>query len=520
MSALEAVLTVAFGALAGGITNRVAIWMLFHPHRPPRFLGRPLAWLQGAVPKNQPRLAATIGRTVGTKLLTPGDVAAELRDERLREGFEDRLRDVVASALEREHPSLAEILPPDAVPEVRRILDALLEEGERRLVETLESEAFASEAARLLEALAAELEGEPLAQSFPAEQRERLREAADAWLARTAESDSFAATVREQLGRGAAELLRPGRSFQEILPPALVEAVEAAVRDWLPLAMERLGRLLEDPRARSGVERAIGDLLDRFMRDLRFHQRVVAKLIITEETVYRVVDTLEAEGADRLAELLREPDVQDAMARGVNSAIVEFLRRPTAGVLGSPGEQRLERALDAIATWLVRSARDPALRGYLLDRTEDALLRAGGRSWADVIRLIPGVRLGRWLASALRSAPGRTRSATARRWLAERILTQPIGALGRLGRDGTADRLAAALAGPAWEWIASRVPEVASNVRVAERVERKILEFPLPELERVVRSVTQRELDVIVRLGYLLGAIIGASLVGTRALLG
>ena len=73
-------LTVLFGALAGGVTNRIAIVMLFHPYKPPRLFGREVSWLQGAVPKNQSRLASTIGRTIGTRLLTPEDVAAELQD--------------------------------------------------------------------------------------------------------------------------------------------------------------------------------------------------------------------------------------------------------------------------------------------------------------------------------------------------------------------------------------------------------------------------------------------------------
>ena len=86
-----------------------------------------------------------------------------------------------------------------------------------------------------------------------------------------------------------------------------------------PLAMERLGRLLEDPKARARVEGAIHDLLDRFMQDLRFHQRVVAKLIITEDTVDKVIDTLEAEGAEVIysvhSEQRREQYGQDPPSR-------------------------------------------------------------------------------------------------------------------------------------------------------------------------------------------------------------
>ncbi|HSE28485.1 MAG TPA: DUF445 family protein, partial [Gemmatimonadales bacterium] len=63
---LQALATVAVGALSGGVTNAIAIWMLFHPHEPVRLL---FFRLHGAVPKNKARLAKSIGKTVGERLL-------------------------------------------------------------------------------------------------------------------------------------------------------------------------------------------------------------------------------------------------------------------------------------------------------------------------------------------------------------------------------------------------------------------------------------------------------------------
>jgi len=38
----DALVKIVFGAIAGGITNSVAVWMLFHPYEPPRLFGRPV----------------------------------------------------------------------------------------------------------------------------------------------------------------------------------------------------------------------------------------------------------------------------------------------------------------------------------------------------------------------------------------------------------------------------------------------------------------------------------------------
>jgi uncharacterized membrane protein YheB (UPF0754 family) len=51
-------------------------------------------------------------------------------------------------------------------------------------------------------------------------------------------------------------------------------------------------------------------------------------------------------------------------------------------------------------------------------------------------------------------------------------------------------------------------------------VEEKIMEFPLQEVESMIRDVSGRELNLIVRLGYLLGAGIGLALVLVRHLIG
>lgn len=63
-------------ALIGWITNYVAVKMIFHPRRPVRFLGLKI---QGLVPRRHSDLAAKIGQTVESKLLTFDDIQDALR---------------------------------------------------------------------------------------------------------------------------------------------------------------------------------------------------------------------------------------------------------------------------------------------------------------------------------------------------------------------------------------------------------------------------------------------------------
>ena len=99
-----------------------------------------------------------------------------------------------------------------------------------------------------------------------------------------------------------------------------------------------------------------------------------------------------------------------------------------------------------------------------------------------------------------------------------RILERPIGTPARWLPEGGPRRIEAALGDPIWEWLQTQVPAVVERLDVARRVEEKVLEFPTPRMEEIVRRVTDRELKLIVRLGYLLGAVIGGLLVFFDAL--
>src|SRR6266571_9190677 len=92
------------GTVAGGLSDTVAVWMLFNPKQ--RRFG-----FQGAIPKNQARMARSLGRTVGERLLTPGDLQTELSRPEFREAFEARLRDVIAMMLTSRDPLIDKVPP-------------------------------------------------------------------------------------------------------------------------------------------------------------------------------------------------------------------------------------------------------------------------------------------------------------------------------------------------------------------------------------------------------------------------
>lgn len=362
----ELLLSVAIGTMAGGVTNAIAVWMLFHPYE--RRYG-----FQGAIPKNKARLAKSIGRTVGEKLLTPKDLLDELHRAGFRETLDARLAEFIQRALEVERGSLRELLPPSVLPEVERALAGL---------------------------------GPVI------------------W------------TRVEQY--------------------ATTPAFEQRVRD----ALTRL-------RAELGTRPVHEVLTESRRRDLAAQAAVLATQLIEES---------------------RQAEQRSAAAR-----------------LG-----------DAV----MRIAGEERTKSFIEKAVAEALGRAGNRTWSDVLDAIGEDAVVQWVLEAARSPRATQLVADGAASATTALLDRPIGRPARFFADDTAARLGA-VAGPAlWGWLERELPRFVEQLDIPAMVERKVLGFSTARIEEIIRGVTQRELTMIVNLGYVLGAIIGVLSFAGRRLLG
>lgn len=505
----RALITVAFGAIAGGVTNAVAVWMLFHPYEPPRLFRWRIRLLQGAIPKNKARLAAAMGRTVGNKLLTSEDLAITLREPAFRAAFDEKLAQFIAALLDRDRGSLQALLPPDVSTELRALLHEVAAASVRRFDAYLDTDEFRARVQTWAGTLAQELAEQPLGDVLTPEREQAITESADRWIRDVVDGEGFARAIDDYLERGAERLLVPGRTFQQVLPVGLVSALERAIAGYLPIALEKLGGVLEDGAARDRTEKILHQILDRFMADLKFHQRLVAALLITPETVDRVLRAIEKEGAAKISELLHDDAVRDAMARGVNNAIVDFLEKPVVSVLGEPGDESVRDAKKTMAKWVISLAQDDHTRLFLVDKLKASLESAEKRTWGDVFKHIPPERVGDTITAALRSDRAAEFYRDAGERVIDELLERPLGRVAAHLPSDAAARIEEAIADPLWQWVQEQVPSVAQQVDIAGKVQQKINDFPIQQVEALIKGVTEKELKLIVQLGWVLGGMIG-----------
>ncbi len=499
-------MTVFFGALAGGLTNAVAISMLFHPYEP---RGPWRLKIQGAIPKNKARLARTIGRTVGQRLLTAQDLTSQLSAPGVREAFDRAVSHFVTHLLETERGALRDELKPTLVAELETVLDAVAAAVSARVDEFVATDAFQEAVERFLVRTHEQFADRPVGDLLTAARQEVIRERVEHWVGDAVASDELDGTIGGWLDRQIERLSTDETPLLDRLPPDLVSAVEREMTGYLPVALERLSAILSDPDARARIQSALHELFQRFIQELLLHERIVARLVVTEKTIARILDNVERDGVDQLAALLDEPEMRTQVARSINDAMVNFLRRPLKDHFDRLGPERVTGIRNTLTRNITAALRDPTTRAHAIEQLDRAMQAAEQRTWGDLLQRLPPERAAAWVADLARQPK-------LAEWLAEgastalrKTLDRPIGRPADWLPEGTVDRLGRQLSPVLWDWIQEQVPEVVAQVDIQTMVEQKVLGFSLERIEEIARNTTQRELNLIVRLGYVLGAVVG-----------
>ncbi|MGD2216150.1 MAG: DUF445 family protein [Gemmatimonadales bacterium] len=521
--AVDWIVFVGIGITAGLLTNAVAIWMLFHPHDPIR-LSRLRIFPQGAIPKEIDRIAHRIGLTVGTHLLRHEDIVRTLAQPEFRERFDHTLRNALEGMLDRELGNLRSEIPRKRLDEVTGTVTEFGERLLEGLSEYIHGEAFEKRVREFVDRLNREFGDEPLERVLTPEARHQVVVMLHDVGEGVVRGPGFRSAVGEFFQRNLRDFVTSEEPLGRFVPAGAINFGEAVVRNYLPLVLDRFGQVLESPAAQERVRRALRNFIDGYLSQQGMFQQIVGRLIITERTLSQTVQALERGGAEEVAALLREPLIQDRAAAAVNDAIDDMLARPVRDIFGDMGDDELARVGDVLTDRIVEFAGHETTEEFVLTRTDQLLKTSEGKKLGDVLEYLgPEAasrltdRLADWVVEIGRGDRVRDLLEAALVRQTEWLLTVPIGRIGDYLPADALDRAEQIMFDPLWEFLQKRVPALVSELPIAEMVENRIRAYPIEELERLIWTVTRRELRLIIYLGGFLGAVVGSLMVVAQA---
>ena len=90
-SFLIIIFMMVIGAIIGGVTNMIAVRMLFHPFKAYHLFGKRIPFTPGLIPKRREEIATKIGQVIEEHLLTESLIKSKLNEPSTREAIDDML---------------------------------------------------------------------------------------------------------------------------------------------------------------------------------------------------------------------------------------------------------------------------------------------------------------------------------------------------------------------------------------------------------------------------------------------
>jgi uncharacterized membrane protein YheB (UPF0754 family) len=505
--AIEALKGAAVGAVIGYATNQLAIWMLFHPRREVRVLGRRLPFTPGLVVKNQVRLAESVGQTVAKYLLDADTLVEHLRGMSLRGPIGEAL-----DGERRELLAAAETVLEKAGEENREALLALKAQLAQELVERapllLRGVARGdSPVMQVLSPVMDELLSRPLRDLLTEEQRRTIESAAAGVAQRMLQSERLRGRLHGAIGSLVQAFLQsPAMDGMRDLAreailrrvPELQETIQSALSDFV--AGEEFGEVVREQL----TERLHQVIIERFPRVGR---------LVGRSVIHRAI-------------LQRWPDIVEELQ--------EFFRGP---VFGGFMQKKLEESSETAAEALRDAVASPSLRtqltGWLQEKSDDWLDHAAEEEgFRSVVReLLSGLwektprellasvgarggvgALADRAAEWLESDAGRQASLSAAERLIENaFLQQEVRRLAALVPEEEWAVVSQVTARVVEQRILRALPRLLTeHLDLSDIISAKIRTFDPAELEEAILSTSRRELKGIVRLGGVIGLVVGA----------
>ncbi|MBI1292530.1 DUF445 family protein [bacterium] len=505
----DVLFAIAKGAILGGAigwaTNKLAVWMLFNPKRAWHIAGVRVPLTPGLVVKNQHRLAEAVGRSIGRDLLDPESVAAELKDVQLARRIASELSAQRTRFAARDLP-LSAVIGADALPGVSRAVAGLVSaKADGLLTEMLAPQGMLR---RELGDLLADLGGKSLGELLGEDGIVRIRASFLAQATRFAAGDALRGPISQTVEKALAALPdseafaaleATARSFVEGRSPAIAAGFQESLAEYLegeefgdavrPRLANRLHAAIVErfPMARMLVSEAIlSDLLTQRWPDLAGELSTIAR----DEGVNRFLSAQLDRGADNLIESLRETLADEEQRARFSDWLTG---KAVDGVREFIEGDTLATRIDAlIAEWSTKPLREllPGDGAWLGEQADNILARIGNRLTRPESRA--------WLESQIASQVERT------------LVELPIRQVMELVPAEQWQRVEERIALHVEERAVALAPTILRDeLRLDELVTRKIEDFEARKLEDTINKVSGRELTGIIRLGGLIGVVVG-----------
>lgn len=491
----------------------LAIWMLFHPYHPVKFLGLTV-WPQGMIPRHREKLAQSIGNAVGNELVSQETVFNALFETSF---FQRKVEDVVdvytKDLLSTVYPSFIDALPSGARAPILDTISALQYRLAEYIVALLKSEETANAIERFIDTRVDELLTRRIDQTITPDALQQIMSFVEVRFQRAVTEQGFEAKVRGFVSGRLDDLALSNATLAETFTPETIAFIKERIDQQVPPIVHNLADIATSQNTR----KQIGALIKLEVDDYYEQLSLLKKIFISRERIHREVDDLVNKTLPhRIDEYLRGAAFEQEAEAFLNSTVDKVLARPLNEIVGQLEPDKLELIKEQITDRLLELAQSPALTSSISSYLSDALERLGPQTINQVLQQANPESIQRVKSFLTRSLlallshddTSKTINAILSSQI-ERLLIAPIGRLGDHLSEHSVKRASTALVERITQAARERLPAAISEFDVGGLVRKKVSDYPTEKLEALVLSVAKQHLKKIELFGAIIGFVIG-----------
>lgn len=495
----EVLFTAVIGSIIGYITNWLAIKMLFRPRTEKRIFGIKVPFTPGLIPKEQKRIANSIGNTVGNHLLTSDTILHALKNNKINEKFKAWV-EARTIELENSDKSVKEQVSNIIGDKVDPFINNIKIKAAKLVLIAIRKDKFKEEMEKLvLKEIKNELSLNPqsiLDSNYYKDIRINLLKRANEFKS----SEDFKRSIQTIIESKISTLESDNKSLKDIIPVELVSSLKVYIysRNY-DIAMS-IKNLLKEEKTQAKIKHALGEMISDNLNSM-------LAMFLNPDTIYsKVLPAIEA--------YLDKEDTHREIALFINELIDKGLENKFSDVLYNLSEDAKKRNAKSISDTIVDKIIDGELIEGLVKDLEDKLKNNNSLEdalWSLNINVDEFIKnfITDKISHAISSREIENKIETYVSNLIDDVMNMPLSDILR-SNDITMSKAAAEIAGDVFDtFIRTRAVEFLEAFDISKIVEDKINAFDVSFTEKLILEISSRELEAITWLGAFLGFIMG-----------
>lgn len=494
-------------AFIGYITNYIAIIMLFRPYNEIKILGIKI-FGKGVIPRNHKKLAVSIGRTVSEELLSSEDILRKLNSEKINSLLKETISQKLVELTTKDYKSLEDILPH----ELHYLKVDLKKKGSEFILEHFLNflQENKDKNAALISSLIENLSSNSFEKILTKREITSLENKLKSVIEDKIDAFLSAENMIPKILKFLHNLSESEKNVGELIP----EKLDTEIRKNIPVITTEVVKQLKILLNKEDTKEEIKARLSEFTSSLLENANLgMLSMFLTTDFIQDKINLLVNKGVPYLEENLESEEYREKISKFIISIYEDYSNKKIVdlfeGYLSIDESHSLENLSDILFEGLFnydnRFRIKSGVLKYLDENFGDLL-----KSIADYLTS-KSDNLGEVINSKIveycESNPKVLKEYSEK--IVDFILKLPLPKLSLLLTSNDIEALSHYVLKIIRNQMEIYLPQIFATLDINGIVTEKVLGFPLPKLEKIIRNVAEKELKYITIFGAILGFLIG-----------